>query len=36
MSLLSTYPFMNPTAKPIAILPVNGMPKFVIANELVT
>jgi hypothetical protein len=25
------HPFIKPTAKPVAILPVNGIPKFAIA-----
>jgi hypothetical protein len=26
-----SHPFIKPTAKPVAILPVNGIPKFAIA-----
>jgi hypothetical protein len=30
---LSCHPFINPIVNPADILPVNGIPKFVIANE---
>ncbi len=29
------HPFINPTVNPADILPVNGIPKFVIARETV-
>jgi hypothetical protein len=29
----SYYPFINPIVNPADILPVNGIPKLVIANE---
>jgi hypothetical protein len=31
----SYHPFINPIVNPADILPVNGMPKLVIANEAV-
>jgi hypothetical protein len=31
--IFSCYPFINPRVNPADILPVNGIPKLVIANE---
>ena len=32
-AILSYHPFINPIVNPADILPVNGIPKLVIANE---